>query len=90
MRSGVTLLELLLAIAVAGLLMSLVGLSLRDRRANGPAVDEMRRAMHRAARERVEVLFAANQDTVLFLPDGRAIPNVHARRAIATLSSAQQ
>lgn len=73
---GVTLVELLVVLAVLGLVLGVSGLGLASLRepVESTALNEQRRARAEAIRFGAPV----RADSVLFLPDGRAIgPNVN-------------
>lgn len=76
MSRGVTLLELLLAVALLGLTSGVVALALPSTRAGATAalVAELERARARAVWSGEAVRWAGPDQTVWFWPDGTATP----------------
>ena len=72
---GVTLVELLVVLALLGLVLGMSGLALASLRE--PRESAHLREMRRARAEAIRSGEAVRADSVLFLPDGRAVgPNV--------------
>ena len=72
---GVTLLELIVALALFGLILGVTGLALASLQPAKPA--DAIRARERARAEAIRIGSPVRGDSVLFLPDGRALgPNV--------------
>ena len=78
-QAGVTLVELLVAISIVGMIVSLTGLAFFSLRTSGASTlqGELQDARARALRTGRPVAFPAfgapARPTVLFLPDGRSI-----------------
>ena len=66
-----TLLELVVALAILGLILGVSGVALASLRP--PAGSEVARARQRARAEAIRAGTAVRADSVLFLPDGRAL-----------------
>jgi prepilin-type N-terminal cleavage/methylation domain-containing protein len=67
----VTLLELVVALAILGLILGVSGLALASLRP--PAASEVTRVRQQARAEAIRTGTAVRADSVLFLPDGRAL-----------------